>query len=79
MNRNVHIKSAPEHFAFLFLFFLASPFSIAQEVPEPAVVVDTLTINIDLVEEEDPMVITLEFDKKAYQRNKRKDEYILPT
>jgi hypothetical protein len=68
MNRNGHIKSAPEHFA--------SPFSIAQEIPGPAAVIDTGTINIDLFEEEDPMVITLGIDKKAYQRNKRKDEIL---
>jgi hypothetical protein len=61
---------------FLFLFCLASLEIHAQEVPAPSDIVDTLTLRIDLFEEEDPMVITMKFDIKAYQRNKRDDTYM---
>ena len=50
--------------------------TIAQEIPGPSAIVDTLVLQNDLFEEEDPMVITLKFDITGYQRNRREDAYL---
>ena len=59
------------------LAVLFLPFGLlAQDVPGPDHVVDTIDIYLDIFHEEDPMELTLVLDLKKYQREKFKGEYI---
>ena len=48
----------------------------AQEEPGVSELGDTLILNVDLFEETRPMVMTLTFDLKKYQREKYKEGYL---
>ena len=57
-------------------FFMASINGIVKEVLKTEAIVDTLALQIGLFGYDDPLVTTIKFDIKAYQRNKRKEEYM---
>ncbi|MCK5134499.1 MAG: hypothetical protein KAR19_01830 [Bacteroidales bacterium] len=48
----------------------------AQDTPEVGEPVDTISTDVDLFNELDPMDITLTFDLKKYQRNKYEGKYL---
>lgn len=60
----------------LLLFGIMSPLLLAQDEEGMEVLGDTLNTSVDLFEGDDPLVMTLTFDLKKYQREKYKEEYI---
>lgn len=48
----------------------------AQEEPEEGSILDTLVINTDIFEADEPLVFTMKFDIRAFQRTKYKGEYM---
>ena len=56
---------------FLFAWHLS-----AQDQPGEGSINDTIRVNADLFEQDEPLVFTMKFDIKAFQRNKSEGEYM---
>ncbi len=60
----------------VFIFWLISVCVVYSQEPADVISSDTFSTAIDMFEVPAPMDITLTYDMKAFQRNKREDEYV---